>query len=94
MEKLRIFFIEAWVGANQALYRSAVMSEGLIYLFRVQASVTNQFSPEEQYGDFVAVARPGGGLKIHVDDIDRYAARCRQGSQVAQHLLAQAASRA
>jgi hypothetical protein len=69
-------------------------AEGLIYLFRVQAAVANQFSREQQYGDFVPVARPRGGLKIDIDDIDRYAARCRQGSQLAQHLLAQTAPRA
>jgi hypothetical protein len=94
MEKLRIFFIEAWVRANRALYRSAVQAEGLIYLFRVQPAMTDQFPRKQQYGDLVAVARPSGGLKIDVDDIDRYATRCGQRSQLAQHLLAQAAPRA
>src|SRR5258708_17009902 len=74
MEKLRIFFIEAWVRANQALYRSAVEAEGLIYLFRVQAAVTNQFSPEQQYGDLVAVARPSGGVEMPRPANERWSA--------------------
>ena len=101
MEKLRIFFIyagslplsmprePAW--ANPALYRSAVMREGLIHLLWVQPAMTHQFAREKQHGDFVAVARLHGGVEINVDHFNGYPTRRRQGSELAQHLLAKAA---
>jgi hypothetical protein len=104
MEKLRIFFIYAgslpeysrepggW--ANRALYRSAVMREGLIHLLGVQPAMTDQFAREKQHGDFVAVARLHGGVEINVDHFNGYPMRGRQGSKLAQHLLAKSAPRA
>jgi len=80
--------------ANQRLYRSAVMSEGLPYFFRVQAAVTDQFAVEQQHGDFVAVARSGGGIGIDIDHLEADSGRCRQGCEFAQHLLAKTATRA
>jgi hypothetical protein len=91
MEKLRIFFIEAWVWANQALYRSAVKAEGLIHFFGVQASVAQQFARKHEDGNLVPVARPRVGLPIDVDDIDGYPFSRRQSLKLAQHFLAQAA---
>ena len=91
MEKLRIFFIEAWVWANQALYRSAVKSEGLIHFFGVQVSVAQQFARKHEDGNLVPEARPRLGVKINVDDIDGDPFRRRQSLKLAQHLLAQAA---
>ena len=70
MEKLRIFFIEAWVWANQALYRSAVKSEGLIHFFGVQVSVAQQFARKHEDGNLVPIARPRVRLQIDVNDID------------------------
>jgi hypothetical protein len=80
--------------ANRALYRSAVMREGLIHLLRVQPAMTNQFSREKQYGDLVTVARPRSRVEIDVDHVNGYPTRRRQGSKLAQHLLAKAAPRA
>jgi len=64
------------------------MSDGLIHLFGIQASVTQQFSRQQQYGNFVPIARPRGGLEIDIDDIDGYAPSGRQRRKVAQHFLA------
>src|SRR5258707_9854275 len=91
MEKLRIFFIEAWVWANPALYRSAVKAEGLIYFFAVQAAVAQYFSRKQEDRNLVAVARPRLEVPVNVDDIDGDPLRRRQSLQLAQHLLAQAA---
>src|SRR5271163_3507678 len=99
MEKLRIFFIYGeysdWLPpwANPALYRSAMKTEGLIHLFRIQPAVTNPFSGKKQYGDLVSVARPSCRFLVHVDDINRYALRGGHAVELAQHLLAQAAPR-
>jgi hypothetical protein len=70
------------------------MSDGLIHFFRVQPAMTNQFAREQQYRDFVPIARPGVRLKIHVDDIDGYAASRGHAVKLAQHFLAKAAPRA
>jgi hypothetical protein len=67
------------------------MSDGLIHFLRVQPAVTYQFTGEQQYGNLVAVARPSLRLKIHVDDINGYAASRGQLPKLAQHLLAKAA---
>jgi hypothetical protein len=71
-----------------------MVSDGLIHFFRIQPAVANQFVREQQYRDFVPVARPGVGLQIHVDDIDGYAARRGHLRKLAQHFLAKAAPRA
>jgi hypothetical protein len=47
-----------------------VQTEGLIYLFAVEAAVAQQFSSKHEHRNFVPVARPRRRLKIHVDDID------------------------
>src|SRR5258708_13159125 len=90
MEKLRIFFIEAWVWANPALYRSAVKAEGLIYFFAVQAAVAQYFSRKQEDRNLVAVARPRLELPANVDDIDGDPFCRRQSLQLAHHLLPQA----
>jgi len=63
-------------------------AEGLIYLFGIQASVTQQFSRQQKYGNFVSVALPSGGLEIDIDDIDGYSLGAGQRREIAQHFLA------
>ena len=100
MEKLRIFFIyreysgrlPPW--ANQALYRSAVKAERLIYFFRVQPAVANQFACEQQDRDFVAVTSPSRGFQIDVHYVAGHIARRGHAGQIAEHFLAKAAPRA
>ena len=70
IEKLRIFFSAGLQWANQRLYRSAAMSERLMHLFRVQLAVTDQFPGEQQHRDLMAIALSGGGIAVHIDDID------------------------
>ena len=94
MEKLRIFFIYAWAWLNPRLYRSAMVSEGLMYFVGVQMSVTDQFSGEQQHGDLVAIAGGSRRVGIDVEHIDLEGADFRQRGEFAQHLLAQAAPRA
>jgi hypothetical protein len=64
------------------------MCEGLIHLFGIQAPVTQQFSRQQKYGNFVSIARPSGRLEIDIDDIDGYALGARQRREIAQHFLA------
>src|SRR3982074_1136016 len=59
MEKLRIFFIDAWGWTNSSLYRSAMVCDGLMYFFGVQVAVAHQFSAEKQHGNLVALAPRG-----------------------------------
>jgi hypothetical protein len=94
MEKLRIFFIYAWAWTNRRLYRSAMISEGLMHFLGVQASVTHQFSGEKQHGDLVAIAPGRCGVGIHVEHLDLEGANFRQRSEFALHFLAQPAPRA
>jgi len=91
MEKLRIFFIYAWAWTNFLLYRSAVVSEGLMHFLGVQVPVTHQFSGEQQHWNLVAVARFHGVIGIDVDHIDGEGLSRRQGGESAKHLLAQSA---
>jgi hypothetical protein len=93
MEKLRIFFIYAWAWTNSLLYRSAVVSEGLMYFLSVQVAVTHHFSGEQQHRYFVAIAHFHGVIGIDVDHIHGEGASLRQSRQSAQHLLAQSAPR-
>src|SRR5216684_3882913 len=94
MEKLRIFFIYAWAWTNPGLYRSAMVSEGLMYFVGVQMPVTHQFSGEKQHGDLVAIARGRRRVGIDIEHIDLEGAGFRQRGEFAQHLLAQSAPRA
>src|ERR1700704_5648674 len=94
MEKLRIFFIYAWAWTNPRLYRSAMVSEGLMHFLGVQMPVTHQFSGEEQHGNLVAVAPSRRRVGIDVEHIDLERLSRRQRGELAQHLLAQAAPRA
>ncbi len=94
MEKLRIFFIYAWTWTNFRLYRSAMVSEGLMHFLGVQMPVTHQFSGEKQHGNLVAIAHSRRRVGIDVEDIDLERAGLRQRGELAQHLLAQAAPRA
>jgi hypothetical protein len=59
-----------------------------MYFFGVQASVTDQFSLEQQNWDLVAVAMFRSGLLIDIDHIDDNPMRCRQLGQFGEHLLA------
>jgi hypothetical protein len=94
MEKLRIFFIYAWAWTNARLYRSAMVSEGLMHFLGVQMPVTHQFSGEKQHGDLVAIACGRRRVGIDVEHINLEGANLRQRGEFAQHLLAQAAPRA
>ena len=94
MEKLRIFFIYAWAWTNPRLYRSAMVSEGLMHFLGVQMPVTDQFPGEQQHGNLVAIAHSRRGVGIHIEHIDLERTGFRQCRQLAQHLLAQAAPRA
>src|ERR1700720_4444060 len=91
MEKLWIFFIYAWAWLNPRLYRSAMVSEGLMHFLGVQMPVTHQLSGEEQHGNLVAIAHSRRGVGIDIEHIDLERTGLRQRSQLAQHLLAQAA---
>jgi hypothetical protein len=93
MEKLRIFFIYAWAWTNPRLYRSAMVSEGLMYFVGVQMSVTDQFSGEQQHGDLVAVTRRRRPVGVDIEHVDSEGTSLRQRGERAQHLLAQAAPR-
>ena len=94
MEKLRIFFIYAWAWTNPRLYRSAVVSEGLMHFLGVQMPVTHQFSGEKQHRNLVAIACSCRRVGIDVEHVDRERAGLRQRGEFAEHLLAQAATRA
>ena len=94
MEKLRIFFIYAWAWPNARLYRSAMVSEGLMHFLGVQMPVAHQFSGEQQHGNLVAIAHSRRGIGIDIEHIDLERAGLRQCAERNQHLLAQAAPRA
>src|ERR1700734_1584609 len=91
MEKLRIFFIEAWVWTNSSLYRAAMVREGLMYFLDVQVPVAHQFSTEKQHRDLVPVAHFSRVVGVHVEHIDAAGLHFWQRRKLAQHLLAQAA---
>jgi hypothetical protein len=80
----------AW--ANQRLYRSAVVSEGLMQFFQVQPAVTNQLAAQQQYRDFVAVAGSRGGICVDVRDLDSDCGHLGNCVEFAQHLFAEAAT--
>src|ERR1700722_14138352 len=92
MEKLRIFFIYAWAWTNPRLYRSAMVSEGLMYLLGVEVSMAHQFSPEKQHRNLMAVAHFRRSVGIDVEHIHAERTGLRQGRELAQHLLAKTAA--
>ena len=92
MEKLRIFFIYPQAWTNLRLYRSAMVSEGLMHFLGVQMPVAHQFSGEKQHGNLVAVAHSCRRVGIDVEHIDLERASLRQRGELAQHLFAQAAA--
>src|SRR5260370_37936337 len=94
MEKLRIFFIYAWAWTNPGLYRSAMVSEGLMHFLGVQMPVTHQFSGEEQHGNLVTIAHFRRGVGIDVKHFDLERTSLPQRGEISQHLLARAAHRA
>ncbi len=59
-----------------------------MHFFGVQASMTDQFSLEQQNWDLVAVTMLRGGLPIDIDHVDGDPVRCRQRGQFGEHLLA------
>ena len=65
-----------------------------MYLLGVQMPVTHQFSGEKQHGDLVAVARCRRPVGVDIEHIHPEGGSLRQRGKFAQHLLAQAASRA
>jgi len=65
-----------------------------MHFFGVQMPVTHQFSGEKQHGDLVAIARCRRRVGIDIEHINLEGANFRQRGEPAQHLLAQAASRA
>jgi hypothetical protein len=69
-----------------------MMSEGLIYFRRVQASPAHQLSCQQQHRNFVTVAHGGGGIAVDIDHLDVELARRRERQQLFQQLLAQLAS--
>src|ERR1700688_102481 len=93
MEKLRIFFIYAWAWTNPRLYRSAMVSEGLMHFLGVQMPVTHQFSGEKQHRDLVAVARCRRRVGIDIQHLDLEGVNFRQRGEFALHFLAQSAPR-
>ncbi len=64
-----------------------------MYLFAVQAAMTDQFTVEQQHRDLMPIALPGRALAIDIDHNDVDSCRRRQGGELAQHLLAQTAAR-
>ena len=69
-----------------------MVSDGLMYFFGVQVAVAHQFSAEKQHGNLVAVAHFRRVVGIDVEYIDAEGARGGQSGELAQHLLAKAAS--
>ena len=59
-----------------------------MHFFGVQASMTDQFSLEQQNRDLVAIAPFGVELPVDIDHVDGNPMRCRQRSQFSEHLLA------
>lgn len=92
IEKLRIFFIRLKWGRNSLLYRPAVQLERLIYFGVVQMTVTDQFAGEQQHRHLVAEARARPRIVIHVDDPHRHTGGRRQGTELHQHFIAEAAA--
>jgi hypothetical protein len=69
-----------------------MVSDGLMYFFGVQTTVANQLSGEKQHRYFVTVTRSRRRVGIDIEHIDSERVGRRRGRQLAQHLLAQAAS--
>ena len=65
-----------------------------MYLLGVQMPVTHQFSGEKQHRNLVAIARSRRRVGIDVEHVDLEGAGLRQRGEFAQHLFAQAATRA
>lgn len=59
-----------------------------MHFFGVQASMTDQFSLEQQNWDLVAVTMLSGGIPIDIDHVDGDPMRGRQRGQFGEHLLA------
>src|ERR1700722_19363080 len=93
MEKLRIFFIYAWAWTNPRLYRSAMVSEGLMYLLGGEVSMAHQFPPEKQDRNLMAITSFRRRVGIDVEHVHTEGNGCRQGRELAPHLLAQTAAR-
>lgn len=62
-----------------------------MHLFGVQMPVANQFAPQEQNRDLVAVTHAHERIAVHVDHIHGNIARRRQRRKLCLHFLAQTA---
>ena len=65
-----------------------------MYFLGVQMPVAHQFAREQQHRDLVAIARSRRRVGIDVEHVDSEGAGLRQRGEFAEHLLAQAATRA
>ena len=65
-----------------------------MYLLGVEVSMAHQFSPEKQDRNLMAITYFRRRVGIDVEHVHTEGIGCRQGRELAQHLLAQTAARA